>query len=76
MSKYDSVGLLTSAGNSAKSAFIGVEVTLDLYVRGVNLAHRELDIVEKRQAIRHADVEHELTLAAAANAAKRKKLGA
>ena len=74
MSKYNSVGLLSSGSNTVKSAFVAVETTMDLYVRGVNLAHRELDIIEQRQSIRLEEVEYELAEQAAKNAAKRKKL--
>lgn len=75
MSKYSSVGLVSSASNSVKAGFVSVEVTLDLYVRGVYMAHAEMDIIEKRQAMRLADVEHDLSVQIEKNKAKRVKLG-
>jgi len=74
MSKYATLSVVGSAANSAKAVFVGVEATLDLYVRAVQLAHNELTIIEERQAERLEEVRHELAIQSATNAAKRKKL--
>lgn len=76
MSKYNSVTLVGSASNTFKAGFVGIEKTLDLYVRGIDMLHTECDIIERRQSLRIEDINYELTEQAAKNAAKRKKLSA
>ena len=76
MSKYNTMTVVGSAGNSVKAAFFAVEHTLDLYNRGVTMLHKECDIIEERQAIRLEEVKYELAEQATLNAGKRKKLTA
>ena len=73
-SQYNEVTVVGSAANSIKAMFIGVERTLDLYNRGVNMAHKELDIIELRQAERLEDQNYILAEQKAKNDAKRQKL--
>ena len=76
MSKYATLSVVGSASNSLKAGFVGIERTLDLYVRAVDMAHTEMDIVEKRQKLRIGDIDYELTEQAIKNEARRKKLTA
>ena len=76
MSKYATMSVVGSAANSAKATFYAIENTIDLYNRGVDMLHKECDIIEQRQAVRMEEVKYELAEQAAVNAAKRKKLTA
>lgn len=76
MSKYATLSVVGSASNSIKAGFVGIEKTLDLYVRGIDMLHTECDIIEQRQSLRIEEVKYELSEQAAINSAKRKKLSA
>ena len=76
MSKYATMSVVGSAANTFKATFYAVENTVDLYNRGVNMLHKECDIIEQRQAIRLEEVQYELAEQAQLNKAKRKQLTA
>lgn len=76
MSKYATMSVVGSAANTFKAAFYAIENTVDLYNRGVDMLHKECDIIEERQAIRLEEVQYELAEQAALNKNKRKKLSA
>jgi hypothetical protein len=74
MSKYNEVTVVGSAANSIKAGFVGIERTLDLYVRGMDMLHKECDIIERRQDERLQDQLYILEEQALKNKARRTKL--